>query len=100
MVHYNINSGVEKIKSKYRKYAISAGAGILIAGAAAVPAFAAGNNNGPQSSPCGAAHGAFANINGNFGWLGDEGGAAGYHGVTGQEPGATGYNNSHTSCQQ
>lgn len=57
--------------------------------------FAAGEN----ASPCGAAHGAFASDNGNFGWLGDAGGAAGYHGVTGQTPGATGYNNSHTGCQ-
>jgi hypothetical protein len=74
-------------------------ASVMIAGVAAVPTFAAGGN-GPQSSPCGAVHGAFANVNGNFGWLGAEGGAAGYHGATGQEPGATGYNNSHTDCQQ
>lgn len=52
-----------------------------------------------DASPCGVSHGAFANDNGSFGWLGDVGGAAGYHGATGQEPGATGYNNSHTGCQ-
>jgi len=40
-------------------------------------------------------HGAFANENGNFGWLGPLGGTPGYHGgAVGQDPGATGYNNS------
>lgn len=43
----------------------------------------------------GEVHGAFANVNGNFGWLGALGGTPGYHnGAVGQEPGATGYNNS------
>lgn len=43
----------------------------------------------------GAIHGAFANVNGNFGFLGDVGGTPGYHdGAVGQDPGATGYNNS------
>jgi hypothetical protein len=99
MIRYNINTGVEKIKSKYRKYAITAGAGILIAGAAAVPTFAAGQGDGSNASACGAAHGAFADVNGNFGFLGQVGGTPGYHnGATGQEPGATGYNNSHVSC--
>lgn len=51
------------------------------------------------ASPCGEVHGAFANVNGPFGWLGAVGGAAGYHGVVGQVPGATGWNNSHTDCQ-
>jgi hypothetical protein len=100
MIRYNVNTGVEKIKSKYRKYAITAGAGVLIAGAAAVPTFAAGRSDSSNASSCGTAHAAQADVNGNFGWLGAEGGAAGYHGVVGQEPGATGYNNSHTSCQQ
>jgi len=64
--------------------------------ALAVPAVASADNN---ASPCGASHGAFANTNGNFGWLGDEGGTPGYHnGARGQQPGATGYNNSHSSC--
>lgn len=53
---------------------------------------AAADNN---ASACGATHGAFANVNGNFGWLGPLGGTPGYHGAVGQEPGATGYNNSH-----
>jgi hypothetical protein len=99
MIRYNINSGVEKIKSKYRKYAVSAGAGILIAGAAAVPALAAGHSDASNASACGAAHAAQADVNGNFGFLGEVGGAAGYHGVTGQDAGATGFNNSHTNCQ-
>jgi hypothetical protein len=70
----------------------------LVATAAlAVPASAPAANN---ASSCGAAHGAFANVNGNFGFLGDVGGTPGYHnGATGQTPGATGYNNSHTDCQ-
>jgi hypothetical protein len=43
----------------------------------------------------GANHGAFANDNGNFGFLGEVGGTPGYHnGAVGQDPGATGYNNS------
>ena len=59
--------------------------------AMAVPAYAA-------PSACGATHGAFANVNGNFGWLGALGGTPGYHGAVGQEAGATGYNNSHVDC--
>ena len=46
----------------------------------------------------GPVHGAFANVNGNFGWLGADGGTPGYHsGAVGLEPGATGYNNSTAS---
>jgi hypothetical protein len=64
--------------------------------ALAIPAVAGAN----QASPCGATHGAFANVNGNFGFLGDVGGTPGYHnGAVGQDPGATGYNNSNTGCQ-
>ena len=49
-----------------------------------------------HQSESGAGHGAFADQNGNFGFLGDVGGTPGYHdGAKGQEPGATGYNNSH-----
>ncbi len=67
----------------------------LLLGIAAVPAFAGGPGNN-HASPCGATHGAFASVNGNFGWLGPLGGTPGYHGgAVGQEPGATGYNNSH-----
>jgi hypothetical protein len=82
----------------------------LIAAAAlvvalAVPSVASAEN---QASPCGANHGAFANVNGNFGFLG------GLHGTpyfenwnktepgtfaVGQDPGATGYNNSHTTAK-
>jgi hypothetical protein len=60
-------------------------------------AFAGSDSANP--SPCGAAHGAFADVNGSFGWLGPMGGTPGYHGgAVGQDPGATGYNNSHTDC--
>lgn len=68
----------------------------IAAFALAVPAGALASNN---ASACGATHGAFANVNGNFGWLGDVGGTPGYHGAVGQDPGATGYNNSNTGCQ-
>jgi hypothetical protein len=48
----------------------------------------------------GPVHGAFANVNGNFGRIGTQyQGAPNYHGgVMGQEPGATGYNNSTASA--
>jgi hypothetical protein len=47
-----------------------------------------------EVSRCGAIHVPFANVNGNFGSLGDEGGTPGLHdGAVGQDPGATGYNN-------
>lgn len=75
------------------KYLVMA---VVIAVLAVAGASFASSDN---ASSCGAAHGAFADVNGNFGFLGDEGGAAGYHDATGQEPGATGYNNSHTDCQ-
>jgi len=52
-----------------------------------------------DASPCGAIHGAFANENGNFGFLGEDGGTPGFHdGAVGQDPGATGYNNSTASA--
>jgi hypothetical protein len=52
-----------------------------------------------DASPCGAIHGAFANVNGNFGFLGQDGGTPGYHdGAVGQDVGATGYNNSTASA--
>lgn len=75
---------------------------VVVAGALALPlggvAFA--DSSGSNASTCGAAHGAFADQNGNFGFLGPLGGTPGYHGgATGQTPGATGYNNSHTNCQ-
>ncbi len=62
-------------------------------------ALAAGQNDGPNRSPCGEAHAAAANVYGNYGFLGQVGGTPGYHnGAVGQDPGATGYNNSHTGC--
>ena len=61
-----------------------------------VAALAAGPSDNSQASYCGATHGAFADSNGNFGFLGALGGTPGYHnGAVGQEAGATGYNNSH-----
>jgi hypothetical protein len=64
--------------------------------ALAVPTIASAENN---ASPCGATHGAFANVNGNFGEVLGAGGTPVYHdGAVGQEVGATGYNNSHVVC--
>ena len=79
------------------RYMVIAIVALALAGAA----FAAGNGSSDTpASACGAVHGAFADTNGNFGFLGEDGGTPGYHGgATGQEPGATGYNNSHTDCQ-
>jgi hypothetical protein len=52
-------------------------------------------DQGGTPSCNGAAHGAFANVNGNFGFLGAAGGTPGYHdGAVGQDAGATGSNNS------
>jgi hypothetical protein len=49
----------------------------------------------------GAIHGAFANTNGNFGWLGPDGGASDFGTFVGQESGATGASNSNAAayCQ-
>lgn len=69
---------------------------LIVALALVIPTAASADNS---ASACGAVHGAFANTNGNFGFLGDAGGTPGYHGAAGQDPGATGYNNSHTDCQ-
>ena len=66
----------------------------------ALAGLAFADSSGSSASPCGATHGAFADVNGNFGFLGEVGGTPGYHGgAVGQDPGATGYNNSHTDCQ-
>jgi hypothetical protein len=79
---------------------VSVAASALLLGSLVTPAFAAGAGDGSSASACGAVHGAFADTNGNFGFLGDAGGTPGYHGgATGQDAGATGYNNSHTNCQ-
>ena len=79
-----------------KKIAFTAAATAVALSSMATPAFAA-------PSSCGATHGAFANVNGNFGFLGEAGGTPGYHeGQVGQEfngtEGATGYNNSHVDC--
>lgn len=79
-----------------KKVLIGTAVGALMLAATALPTFASSDH----ASACGASHGAFADVNGNFGFLGEVGGTPGYHnGATGQEPGATGYNNSHVDCQ-
>jgi hypothetical protein len=74
----------------------------LIICAAFVVALALPAAASAEPSPCGATHGAFANVNGNFGFLGGLHGTPWYNGnkevpaeerAVGQEPGATGYNN-------
>ncbi|HEX5368335.1 MAG TPA: hypothetical protein VFY10_02870 [Dehalococcoidia bacterium] len=82
---------------KVKRLLIGIAAAVLITGSMAVPAFA-GTSAGSQASDCGATHGAFADVNGNFGFLGDAGGTPGYHNAVGQQPGATGYNNSSVDC--
>lgn len=77
--------------NRIKQLAFAGAASAIMFGVTAMPALAA-------PSACGATHGAFANVNGNFGWLGELGGTPGYHGAVGQEPGATGYNNSHVDC--
>jgi hypothetical protein len=96
-----MNTGVEHAKSKVKRFAFGAAAALALLGAGMSSAvFAAGAGDGSQASACGAVHGAFADTNGNFGFLGQVGGTPGYHnGAVGQDPGATGYNNSHTDCQ-
>lgn len=72
-----------------RKFVIGVAAVASAVSFSLMAAPASANN----ASPCGAVHGAFANVNGNFGWLGHRD----PHGANGQ---ATGYNNSHTGCQE
>ena len=97
---YDINTGVQQKTLNMKKMIIAVVASAGMAAGFAVPAMAAGST-GSQASPCGAVHGAFADQNGNFGFLGQVGGTPGYHnGAVGQDAGATGFNNSHTSCQQ
>jgi len=97
---YKLGKKVKQDKKVVRRYLAGIGASLAILAGAAVPALAAGSGDGSNASPCGAAHGAYADVNGNFGFLGQAGGTPGYHdGAVGQDPGATGYNNSHTFCQ-
>lgn len=101
MATYNIRTGVKRQQINLKKIVVAVLASAGMVTGFAVPAMAAGAGDGSKASPCGAVHGAFADVNGNFGFLGDVGGTPGYHdGAVGQDPGATGYNNSHTECQQ
>jgi hypothetical protein len=80
-----------------KRIVATAGAASLIAASMAMPVLADGSS---QASACGATHGGFADVYGNFGFLGEAGGTPGYHnGAVGQEAGATGSNNSSTGCQ-
>lgn len=60
----------------------------------AVPAVASAATQNSNASPTGATHGAFADVNGNFGSLGADGGASDHGTITGRTSGATGNNNS------
>lgn len=94
----DVNAGVILEDPRGVKYIVGAAVvALLLAVIMSVPALALGD--GSQASACGAVHGAFADVNGDFGFLGQAGGTPGFHnGAVGQEPGATGYNNSHTNC--
>jgi hypothetical protein len=82
-----------------RKRLVVAAVGGGIALALVLPGTAFADSSGSHASSCGATHGAFADVNGNFGFLGPLGGTPGYHnGAVGQDPGATGYNNSTATC--
>lgn len=93
---YDIRKGTQKIKTKTAIMISAITLGMSGLGmAVVVPAI-----SHAAPSDCGAVHGAFANENSNFGFLGQLGGTPGYHnGAVGQDPGATGSNNSHTNCQ-
>jgi len=96
-MRYSVDTGVPQEKPRGVRYIVGAAVAVLLSVGMSVPALALGD--GSQASACGAVHGAFADVNGNFGFLGQDGGTPGYHnGAVGQDPGATGYNNSHTGC--
>jgi hypothetical protein len=73
--------------------------------ALAIPATSLAASGNSNASDSGATHGAFADVNDDFGFLGALGGTPYYDGslghdeqgewAVGQDPGATGYNNSH-----
>lgn len=73
---------------------VLAASGLALGASIALPGLA-----GAAPSPCGATHGAFANVNGNFGGLGADNGA-GAQSIGGgvPVPGSAGYNNSTASA--
>ena len=70
---------------------------ISISSVMSLPAVALAANASAAPSSSGACHGAFANVNGNFGWLGTTGAASGIGGGVPAGPGAAGYDNSAVS---
>ena len=72
---------------------------ISISSAMALPALALATTSALAATPSssGACHGAFADTNGNFGWLGTDGGAARIGGGVPAGAGAAGYDNSAVS---
>jgi hypothetical protein len=85
------------MKNRLAKLALATG--VLLLTLSGVAAANSGVGDGSGASPCGAIHGAFADVNGNFGFLGPAGGTPGYHdGAVGQDQGATGFNNSTASA--
>lgn len=90
------------MQNKFKRLVVATVASTGLVVSLGAPALAAGAGDGSNASPCGAVHGAFADTNGSFGYIGTEyQGAPNLHGgAVGQTPPATGYNNSHTSCQQ
>lgn len=94
-----INNGVEQTRLKIKKYIFGACAAVILVLGFSAPAFAAGAGNGSQASSSGACHGAFADVNGNFGGLGSNNGSGAQNigGGVPAGPGAAGYNNSAVS---
>jgi hypothetical protein len=81
-----------------KKLIVNAGAAIVLTAGLAVPALAAGvDQYGGNASSSGQCHGAFANTNGNFGYLGQTGAAHTIGGGVPAGPGAAGYDNSAVS---
>jgi len=98
---YSIQTGITKTKTHIRQVVFGTAAALILIGGASGAAFAATTpNNTSNGSYCGSYHAARADVYGNYGSLGSEGGTPGAHnGAVGQDPGATGYNNSHGDCQ-
>lgn len=69
----------------------------ILGSALALPALAVAATPASAASSSGLCHGAFANVNGNFGYLGTAGGAAAIGGGVPAGPGAAGYDNSAVS---
>jgi len=94
---YSIYHSAVRPISIGKRFVFGLGATLVIAASAGAPAFAAGAGDGSNASSSGACHGAFADVNGNFGYLGKTGAASSIGGGVPAGPGAAGYDNSAVS---